>query len=138
MKRSINLTILLLAISILLSCSYFKHDPASGQLPPAAKHLIVMKEAIISIAQVADGMCTKSILKQNECTQIRNIYYKAMPVYDTAVDALNATLIMQGTDGNFDTAWQKFIKAQSAFILLFQDIQKLSVEYKLLPSGGAQ
>ncbi len=122
--RKLLMVAMILVFLILSGCGsqFIRSDDS---LPPAAKHLLMLRQGIISVATSADTLCTLKRLNQDQCNQVAEIYQKAMVSYDTVADALNVALKME----NSMSAWEKYTTFHNEFIQLYSDILKLAVSF---------
>ncbi len=95
MKKRLLLTSLLLSILALAGCAT-QETPMSV----TAKGLLTSRLAVIGMAETGDTLCSKGVLKQQDCDNIKEWYGQAQVAYKTGSDAMLAWVVTGQDGGN--------------------------------------
>jgi hypothetical protein len=124
----------LLSFLVMAGCSTLKQDTPQAL---AAKSLLAMKEAVITVAVTGDRLCKGGTIAPETCQQLAGDYIVAGAAYDLAADALTLAL-----RNNNKQAWLDYQKNQAAFADIYADVMKIGSSTGILQltetNGGAQ
>jgi hypothetical protein len=122
---------ILLILGLLSGCASMRQEPPQGL---ATKSLLSMQQTIVAGARIGDGFCKQRILNPEQCTKLRDYYFKAGPAYDFATDSLITAIKLGSTAGDL----ARYQTAQKQFITLFGDFMGMAVDFNLIPAleGG--